>query len=68
MRNLFLFLVASIILSSCTSKETQEIGRYTPIDSESGIYILDTKTGLIYYSTNGYKSYCRDIITTAQKK
>jgi hypothetical protein len=44
MRNIFLCLGASIILSSCSDN-----GRYIPIASEGFLYITDTQNGKVYY-------------------
>lgn len=68
MKKLFFCFLASTILSSCTSGDSKEIGRYAPMPREGGNWILDTKTGVIYYTTNGYDSYYVDLVTTAQKR
>jgi hypothetical protein len=69
MRKLFLCLVASIILSSCTSNENKENGRYNIISHEyRGIIVIDTQTGILYYPNPGEKDWLyEDIITTAKK-
>jgi hypothetical protein len=68
MRKLFLCLVASIILSSCTSNGNKENGRYSIIEhiGGRGFIILDTRTGTIYYPQDGEYLY-NDMIIKAKK-
>jgi hypothetical protein len=52
-KNIALGLLALVLFGACSSetKDKEEIGRYVPIpqlDNASGIFVLDTKTGLIY--------------------
>jgi hypothetical protein len=68
MRKIFLCLVASIILNSCTSNENKENGRYSIIEHSGGrgYIILDTRTGCVYYPEDGQYLY-NDNITKAKK-
>ena len=53
-KKIALGLLALVLFGACSSetKDKEEIGRYVPVpppDNAGGIYVLDTKTGLVYH-------------------
>jgi len=51
MRNTILGIIALGVLGACNSEPKEEVGRYVPLGDNTNLGILDTKTGLIYYTT-----------------